>query len=1635
MKYIIYLMLFMLLLSCDNKSEEEPVNANLNPNTERTDSLNNDSNLTTFKILSVSEGLFENAPALQINFSLPVGKKQNISQLINVSLKNSESVNGDWIIGKDRLVLYFPFIDAEKNYVVTVNDMLLSSTGRQIDKAYSQNIHTSPQQQMVKFASKGNTMLSDSNELPIEAVNVSAVDMKFWRVRPDKYHQFLEMSERREIYYLENLNKIADLIFTGQFALAGVKNKTEIHNISIKDIKEVQQAGVYFVTMSPADKYSYELETIWFSVTDIGLHTRFYSKSLVVFAHKVPQGEVYAGVELTILDGNGKQLGNTKTDSQGFAEFKTSELDKAKVLIARRGNNSNLIYFDKPKMDLSEFALSSRQYKPQELFLYAPRNLFRPGEKVNINGLLRNADGQLVKASPIRVEIKRPDNRTFKSLDWLGDEDSFYSTEFTIPADAMTGRWAFKATLANNDEFEYQFSVEDFLPERLKLDLTTGNDSLQVLATEIPSVKIQSDYLYGAPAASNRYDASVILSAANNLFDTYDDFVFGSNSYKEYDLDFTTESGQLNEQGFAEIKLITNQSKVNWQGTKYPLRIKSYVNVYESGGRPISRSITHTVWPYPTAVGIRPLWDGDYASPNSNSEIELVAINQQGQQLEMMHVEVLLIRENSQRYWHWGETGWDYANSSNNLPVHSTVINLPANKKTRVSLPLNYGSYRVEIRNKQRQLLSSYQFFSGWSWYDQNNASGERPDQVKLAWQVDDLLANNNAELIITAPYTGTALITVESDKLLWKKSIQMKKAQEIVSIPIDKNWNRHDIHASVMVIRKGEIKRKNLPSRYYGVIHLPLNRDDQKLNLSINHPEKVIPDQTVVIELLAEKIDPDKDTYVTLAAVDTGVLSVSNYKTPRPFDWFFAKRKYNVALRDIYGSLIALSDGKHARQKFGGDADLNRGGEAANSDVQIVSLMSEKVQFDAEGKAEISLQLPYFNGELRLMALAFNDNQFAGSDSRMKVAAPVVIEASLPRFLAKGDKSFATVEVHNTESFQQEIELEFISDDVLGGYNETVDMVLSNNEKKIIKLPITGEIHQGTGYVNVSARVKGKLGYKFDRKWGLGLRPAFPAIINTTKTVIEAGESFAVSAELFEKFSSQNLKSVLKVSNILVLNEAEHLHQLIQYPYGCLEQTSSRAWPLLLAEKSDFELFKSTEQNKIFANRNNLIDQAISRILGMQRYDGGFGMWSSDDPEQNWLSVYATDFLLRAKSKGYNISEQAINKAIKRLQFYVKGQAGVSSDLGQYLSSKENYLLSYQAYAAYVLSRIKQLGLQDVRKLYDNNQRYAKSPLPLAYLASSLEQMGDERRSREAWMKAIDFEWNQDRYSYYGDYGSKIRDLSQVIELGLQSHLLKNLPKTSYQLLTPLQDSLKQRNWLSTQERAALFRVAKSLKEAHNASDEWSMVLAREDKTNEFRQSNDLTKIWRETQAKLNFNLNNSGEKSLYIDFKFQGYLLNHASQSHGITVQRNYYNLQGNSLDVNNLNSGDMVLVHLKISLDEKYSYLPDAMVIELIPAGLELENQNLEHSLKLDEIKIDGKYIKDWLDGSQIKHSEYRDDRFVSAMALSAYSDNHLFYLARAVSPGEYVIPPTLVEDMYRPEIRAIGKSEGMLKVNEK
>jgi hypothetical protein len=597
--------------------------------------------------------------------------------------------------------------------------------------------------------------------------------------------------------------------------------------------------------------------------------------------------------------------------------------------------------------------------------------------------------------------------------------------------------------------------------------------------------------------------------------------------------------------------------------------------------------------------------------------------------------------------------------------------------------------------------ISTLRFDAGGGWDTQKNNQSARPDRVVLELDKKSYQANDKVKVKITPPYTGNGFIVVENtNQQLWFKRVEVPAEGMVVEIPISAEWNRHDIYISAIIFRAGDSKEKITPNRAIGLVHLPLDRQQRQLKVSIDAPSKAIrPETTLTTTIKVANAKAGQKTHLTLAAVDVGVLNITEFETPDPFKWFFEPRRYGVDQRDIYGQIIELVDAGSTKPRFGGDGDKHAGGARPDTEVKIVSLFSGMVDTDTKGMAKVSLKIPDFNGKLRLMAVAFNDEQYGAADAEVVVAAPMIAETSLPRFLAAGDSALLTLDLRNQSGETQTIALDVSATAPITLSEGNKIITLANKEKQVLQLPIKAGFAFGQSLIQLRIKnadnAKEKIALK--REWRLGVRPAYPANTFVQRKMVGQGETVNLTTDL-QNLLISSATSELTISTQPPINLQNHLQYLLEYPYGCLEQTVSSTYPWLAINQTNLQTL-GLDKTKIhdkpidLANKARYIERGISIIAGMQRSNGGFGLWSPTDTEELWLTSYAVDFLLDAKEQGANVPQEMLDKALNRLveyinqdshYFYFGHYLPTSSESASYPTLDRGYT-AYRGYAAYI--------------------------------------------------------------------------------------------------------------------------------------------------------------------------------------------------------------------------------------------------------------------------------------------------------------------------------------------------------------
>jgi uncharacterized protein YfaS (alpha-2-macroglobulin family) len=1563
--------------------------------------------------------------ALAVEFSRPLVGTQDFDKLLRFEEKVGTE-ESSWSLSDDGKTLRYPYVEPAKEYTLIISPDLLAADGSRLGTEVKQKVFSGEMEPAVGFASQGSVLpAKESRGLPVVSVNVPEVDVEFLRVRESELPSFFAQYQRGgrrgswelDSEYSDNtpLSQLAEPVYMNRFVLGGKQNERVLTYLPIQEVKELQQPGLYFAVMKRTGSFGGEYDTAFFSVSDIGLHTRAYKDTLFVHTASLADGTPARKVDLKVINAKGEVILRGQTDGNGNALLNYT-LDATQVLVASSGSDTTMLPFNQPALDLSEFAVAGRQNANFDVFAWSGRDLYRPGETVRVSALLRDNDGKPLPAPangglPVFLRLKQPDGKTFRETRLQAGEQGYFSFEQVIPVEAPTGRWQveFRTDPASKDAVQgMTLRIEEFLPERMKLDL----DSAQKTLKPGEPLKLQADaaYLYGAPADGNRFTARLAVAVEQHPVEAMPGWFFGDPTVElprqANDVIDTTlpGDGKLRQ----DIPLPAEVGK----GTTVAAVVSG--SVYETGGRTVTRTLKRVLWPAPALVAVRPLFDDkDGADANANARFELMRVDAEGNPQPGKGLKVTLVRELRDYHWTYTDNRWDY-DFTRRFENKETRTLDAGTTAARFDFPVEWGDYRVDVFDPATGLTTRYPFSAGWSWEDENRGMDARPDKVKLALDKTSYRAGDTLKVTVTPPHAGRGLLMVESDKMIYVQDIDAKPGSTF-EIPVTADWERHDVYVTALVFRGGSAPSKITPARAVGVAHVPMNRSDRRVAVGLVAPRQMRPEQPITVTVSAPEL-AGKPAHVTVSAVDVGILNITRFPVPDAPAHFFAQRRLGVDAYDIYGRVIESFDGNTGKLKFGGDMALAALPQAKRptARVQTVDLFSGPVALDAKGNARVQLNVPDFNGTLRVSAMVYSDQRYGNRDVETLVRAPILAEASMPRVMAPGDRSMVTLDVQNFTGKPGQFTVRVDGEGPLGIAESSRSVQLGADAKSTLSFPLTAQ--EGYSVAKVRVRVDGN-GFKVDRRYDLPVRAAWPQVLRSQTRTLDPLAAVTLDSSFIDGLMSNSVSARMLVSALPPIPFASALQGALNYPYGCAEQTTSKGYAALMLDQATSAMLGADGLDA--KARRERMEGAFGRLASMQVANGNFSMWGNDDYINPALTPYIAEFLLDAKDAGFAVPENVLQKALDRISEDLL--SGGNQFYGQ--DNREALKFANQAYSGYVLARVNRAPLGTLRTLWDNERSKAVSGLSLVHLGVALSLQGDGKRGQAAIAAGFAKATN-DRPSYFGDYGSVLRDDALMIALTHERGLAK--PEYDARAVSMGRELEARRNsgwlWLSTQEQVALARLGKALMVNQKK------LVSGELAVGESREAIDARKafgrVFDAAQLAQGVRFSPQGEAPMFASLDVAGIPRQApAPDNRHIGIERTWYGTDGKPWTPRPLKEGEALIVRLSVTAN---TAMPEALVTDLLPAGLEIENFNLGDAKQWADVVVDGVEISDRGSAADIKHEEFRDDRYVVAVNLSRGRTANVFYLVRAVSPGTYTVPPPLAEDMYRPDLRGVGRS---------
>ena len=1433
--------------------------------------------------------------------------------------------------------------------------------------------------------------------VPLVSVNYESAKLELLRVNDrnlirqivdGRFLRVLDGYDRNDI-----VNNTGETVWKGVVEIESKPNQRVVTAVPIDQILPATQAGVYLLMASPpeetqADDWA-QKATQWLIVTDIGLTSMSGADGLNLFVRSLQDGEALRKVDVSLLARNNDILATTETDRDGLAHFDSGLLrgeggrEAVAVMASRKDGDFAFLDLTQAAFDLSDRGVGGRLPPgPSDLFLYFDRGVYRPGETVHLTGLLRDEAGKAMAGLPLTLKLLRPDGSESETIALKDGGAGSYQRDIAVSATARTGVWTAEAYLdpAGKPIASATYLVEEVVPARIEAKLTSDQPAYIPGAEAVPNLDLAVKYLYGAMGAGLPVKADAVVGKATDPFPQYPGYHFDLADEAIDPVRTELAPTTTDENGEAQIPLYLD----NIPDTAQPLSATVRVEVADVGGRSISEMAELPIRNRPLALGIKPLFTDDTVDRGATASFEAIAVGGDGSRKAIDKISYRLVQEDWDYQWFLRNGYWDYQAVVRDIPGSSGEISIAADTPAKIGIPVDYGQYRLELYDPQSGAAASYRFTAGW-WA--RAGSGDTPDTLQVTADKPIYAPGDRAQLFVRPPFAGQVLLAIATDRIIETRVVDATPDGVEVKFDVDEKWGA-GAYVLATAFRPGSSQQARGPGRAIGVAWLGIDPELHRLGVSMTLPEVMRPRQKIDVPVAVSGLAGSGEAYVTLAAVDEGVLQLTDFKTPDPVGYFFGKRRLGVEIRDLYGRLIDAGDARRGQIRSGGDAGLSR--RAAPPGTTLVALFSGPVKLDAEGKATISLDVPDYNGRLRLMAVAWNSEKVGAAEAGLVVRDPLVALIATPRFLAPGDRSTLTVSLQNMEAPAGTYHVAITSDDVFQlGEGATANRDLAQGQATVLTIPLLGH-RVGTGHIAVA--IDGPDGFKLDRQLVLGVRPAQLPEVQRIARQVAPGDSFKLGPDLVAAYLPGTGEVLTSLGGRPDFDLAGVVRGLDRYPYGCIEQTVSRALPLLYAADLERELGLVEDD----AGLTRRVQGSIGRVLEMQRWDGSFALWDSYGTTETWLSSYAMDFLTRARVKGYAVPDFAYKEGLDWLRYHA---ADHQNDSPAALASR--------AYAIYVLASANAADPGLVRYMFDRNKKKLPTKLAVMQLAAALALIGDNARAGEAARIALDAhrQWGGIDDDYYE---TDLRDNAALLALSAEAKVPGVDPSP---LINEVASGIADDPWLSTQEQGWIVLAGAALGSSPR------IALAVGDGQTQDR-TEPLYLRPKPDQIAAGLQVANRGEGPIWANTTVFGVpsAARGAVADRGFAVERKYYTLAGEATDLSQVAQNDVIVTVVTIRDDGPRA--SQTLLIDLLPAGFEIENVRLANARQTDQFA--------WLpELSDALYSEYLDDRFVTAFESYPGYEYSFAYMTRAVTPGRYRVPAVSVEDMYRPT--RIGRGE--------
>jgi alpha-2-macroglobulin len=1327
--------------------------------------------------------------------------------------------------------------------------------------------------------------------------------------------------------------------------------------------------------------------------SNIGLTAkRGNNNSLTVAVSNILTTEPMGGVDLEIMDYQQSIINKVQSNGDGFANIDLKR--KPYLLIAKKGTERGYLKLDDGNsLALSRFDVSGEEVKNGiKGFIFGERGVWRPGDTMYLNFIVEDKEGKLPKDHPVEFSLFTPSGQLYKHLVQNDAEDGFYLFKTNTDAASPTGNWLAKVKVGGA-VFEKRIKVETVMPNRLKINVDFGKDPVLGEGSNGTGT-LNAKWLFGAPGKNLKAKIDASLYAKATSFPKFAGFEFDNPTANYETQQKTIYEGTLDSAGNTSLKPNFEIDET----APGMLTASLVVKVFEPGGSFSIDNVSIPYSPYNSYVGLK-LPDGekpfDFLLAGKNHTAQIVNVDAKGNLISGSNeVEVEFYR--IQWRWWWDDYGDNLSNFTQNeynklLKKETVKLTNGRGQWTFGTSEHEWGRYLILVKDTKSGHVSGSTLYIDEPGWQSRGGNDDQTAASMLSFQASKEKFNVGDEVALTIPSStgGRVLVSIENGsrviKSFWQET---KQGQTIVKFKADADM-APNVYATVSLLQKHSQTINDLPIRMYGSIPIFVEDKNTILNPVLNIASTIRPEQNVSFTVSEQS---GKEMTYCVAIVDDGLLDLTRFKTPNPHEAFYAREALGVKSFDMYDYVIGAWGGDLERiLTIGGDADAGPGKQKTANRFKPVVKFIGPFHLGSGQTQKQSFTLPSYIGSVRTMIVGAHKGSYGAAEKTITVKKPLMMLATMPRVLGPGETIKLPVTVFAMENNIKKVNISLQSNpflEVVGSPTQTVNF--TQQGEQMVYYDVRVKPNVGIGKVNLVASSGNE---KADYAVELDIRNPNPPVTSISEITLSPGQQWKTTAAPIGVAATST--ATIEISSIPSMNLQKRLDYLIDYPHGCIEQTTSAVFPqLVLNQLTDLDDYKKAQVDKN-------IRAGLMKLQNFQRPDGGFSYWPGLSESDEWGSNYAGHFLVEAQSNGYLVSDYML----QQWKNYQRGKAN------SWVPSTNNFYggdLS-QAYRLYTLAlaKVPELGAMNRLKEFKYLSNEAKWRLAAAYQLAGQTTIALDLISGLATSFPA-------RTSWGFTYGSDTRDEAMVLEtLTLLGPTKKSKAE---ELVKSIAAKLSQDYWYSTQTTAySLIAIAKFC--GKNPSGAKIVSSASIDgKSTDINANNYLRQlpVVFKSQNSSNVVITNKGSNTLYVRLITKGQPLAGDSLKVNnnpavLAMSVSYLTQDGKAIEVNQLKQGTDFVAKVTIKNPGGRGRYSEMALSQIFPSGWEILNARMyggEGAFK----------------SSSSTYQDIRDDRVYTYFNINQNETLTYYIQLNASYLGRYFMPGTFTEAMYDNSVSA-------------